>query len=111
MHRSSAVQPEADGNTKVTLLVSKSRGGTSKVCINSKIGAQRCTVYLHAFIQLARTSLKEYDVHFYAWTNSQVVLSWLSSHPGTGSLTLPIEHRNFGLGSSQIDSWRYVPAR
>ncbi|GFY31876.1 DUF1758 domain-containing protein [Trichonephila clavipes] len=52
----------------------------------------------------------EYDVHFYAWTDSQVVLSWLSSHPGTGNLTLPIEHPG-NLDLVPADSWRYVPTK
>ncbi|GFV62753.1 DUF1758 domain-containing protein [Trichonephila clavipes] len=50
-----AVQPQADGNTKVTLLVAKSRVASLKsVSIQDWSSTVHC--YLHAFMQPARTS-------------------------------------------------------
>ncbi|GFW52451.1 DUF1758 domain-containing protein [Trichonephila clavipes] len=76
-----AVQPQADGNTKVTLWW-LNQGGTSK----------------------------EYDVHFYAWTDSQVVLSWLSSHPRNWKPYIANRTSEI-LDLVPADSWRYVPTK
>ncbi|GFV35051.1 integrase catalytic domain-containing protein [Trichonephila clavipes] len=54
--------------------------------------------------------LKEYDVHFYAWTDSQVVLSWLSSHPRNWKPYIANRTSEI-LDLVPADSWRYVPTK
>ncbi|GFT57304.1 DUF1758 domain-containing protein [Trichonephila clavipes] len=54
--------------------------------------------------------LKEYDVHFYAWTDSQVVLSWLSSHPKNWKPYIA-NRKSEILDFVPADSWRYVPTK
>ncbi|GFX35234.1 uncharacterized protein TNCV_100411 [Trichonephila clavipes] len=75
-----AVQPQTDGNTKVTLLVAKSRVAPLKSVSIPKLELNGALL-LSRLYATCKNILKEYDVHFYAWTDSQVVLSWLSSHP------------------------------
>ncbi|GFY69848.1 DUF5641 domain-containing protein [Trichonephila inaurata madagascariensis] len=53
--------------------------------------------------------LKEYDVHYYAWTDPQVVLSWMSSHPRNWKPY--IANRTSEISDLvPVDSWRYVEA-
>ncbi|GFV23861.1 uncharacterized protein TNCV_960551 [Trichonephila clavipes] len=59
-------------------------------------------------MQPAKNILKEYDVHFYAWTDSQVVLSWLSSHPRNWKPYIANRTSEI-LDLVPADSWRYVP--
>ncbi|GFY78782.1 DUF1758 domain-containing protein [Trichonephila inaurata madagascariensis] len=80
---------------------------TFPVCINSKIGAKRCTARLYA---TCKNILKEYDVHFYAWTDSQVVLSWLSSHPRNWKPYIANRTSEI-LDLVPADSWCYVPTK
>ncbi|GFX25721.1 uncharacterized protein TNCV_4337051 [Trichonephila clavipes] len=54
--------------------------------------------------------LKEYEVHFYAWTDSQVVLSWLSSHPKNWKPYIANRTSEI-LDLVPADSWRYVPTK
>ncbi|GFW55249.1 DUF1758 domain-containing protein [Trichonephila clavipes] len=54
--------------------------------------------------------LKEYDVHFYAWTEYQVVLSWLSSHPRNWKPYIANRTSEI-LDLVPADSWRYVPTK
>ncbi|GFU96473.1 uncharacterized protein TNCV_90461 [Trichonephila clavipes] len=75
-----AVQPQADGNTKVTLLVAKSRVAPLKSVSIPRLKLNGALLLARLYAT-CKNILKEYDVHFYAWTDSQVVLSWLSSHP------------------------------
>ncbi|GFY23246.1 integrase catalytic domain-containing protein [Trichonephila clavipes] len=54
--------------------------------------------------------LKDYDVHFYAWTDSQVVLSWLSSHPRNWKPYIANRTSEI-LDLVPADSWCYVPTK
>ncbi|GFY28590.1 DUF1758 domain-containing protein [Trichonephila clavipes] len=74
------MQPQADGNTKVTLLVAKSRVAPLKSVSIPRLELNGALLLARLYAT-CKNILKEYDVHFYAWTDSQVVLSWLSSHP------------------------------
>ncbi|GFQ63795.1 retrovirus-related Pol polyprotein from transposon opus [Trichonephila clavata] len=52
----------------------------------------------------------EYDVHFYAWIDFQVVLYWLSSHPRNWKPYIAnITSKTFYLVPA--NSWRYVPTK
>ncbi|GFW38148.1 DUF1758 domain-containing protein [Trichonephila clavipes] len=104
-----AVQLQIDFNTKVTLLVSKSR-----VAPLMPVSIPR--LELNGALLLARlyatckNILKDYDVHFYSWTDFEVVLSWLTSHrrnwkPYIANRTSEI------LDVVLADSWRYVPTK
>ncbi|GFS65823.1 uncharacterized protein TNIN_484671 [Trichonephila inaurata madagascariensis] len=54
--------------------------------------------------------LKEYDVHFYVWTDSQVVLSWLSSHPRNWKPYIANRTSEI-LDLVPAYSWHYVPTK
>ncbi|GFR05638.1 DUF1758 domain-containing protein [Trichonephila clavata] len=54
--------------------------------------------------------MKEYDVHFYASTNSQVVLSWLSSHPRNWKPYIANRTSEL-LDLVPTDSWSYMPTK
>ncbi|GFV35979.1 integrase catalytic domain-containing protein [Trichonephila clavipes] len=82
-----AVQPQADGNTKLN-------------------GA----LLLARLYATCKNILKEYDVHFYAWTDSQVVLSCLSSHPRNWKPYIANRTSEI-LDLVSADSWRYVPTK
>ncbi|GFU88491.1 uncharacterized protein TNCV_3354301 [Trichonephila clavipes] len=75
-----AVQPQADSNTKVTLLVAKSRVAPLKSVSIPRLELNGALLLARLYAT-CKNILKEYDLHFYAWTDSKVVLSWLSSHP------------------------------
>ncbi|GFU30913.1 uncharacterized protein TNCV_1406331 [Trichonephila clavipes] len=74
------VQPQTDSNTKVILLVAKSRVAPLKSKSVPRLELNGALLLSSLYATL-KNILKENDVHFYAWTYSQVVLSWLSSHP------------------------------
>ncbi|GFR18678.1 integrase catalytic domain-containing protein [Trichonephila clavata] len=104
-----AVQPQADGNTKVTLLVAKSRVAPLKPVSIPRLELNGALLLARLYAT-CKNIFKEYDVHLYAWTDSQVVLSWLSSHPRNwkpyiGNRTSEI------LDLVPADSWRYVPTK
>ncbi|GFU34723.1 uncharacterized protein TNCV_4098501 [Trichonephila clavipes] len=104
-----AVQLQTDCNTKVTLLVSKSRVAPLKpVSIPSlELNGALLLARLYA---TCKNILKEYDVHFYTWTDFQVVLSWLSSHPRNWKPY--IAKRTYEiLDVVPADSWHYVPTK
>ncbi|GFQ73798.1 DUF5641 domain-containing protein [Trichonephila clavata] len=104
-----AVQPQADGNTKVTLLVAKSRVAPLKPVSIPRLELNGALLLARLYAT-CKNIFKEYDVHFYAWTDSQVVLSWLSSHPRNWKPY--IGNRTSGiLGMVPADSWRYVPTK
>ncbi|GFX86179.1 uncharacterized protein TNCV_2560611 [Trichonephila clavipes] len=69
-----AVQPQADGNTKVTLLVAKLRVAPLKPVSIPKLELNSALLLARLYAT-CKNILKEHDVHFYAWTDSQVVLS------------------------------------
>ncbi|GFS70155.1 uncharacterized protein TNCV_2199891 [Trichonephila clavipes] len=73
-----AVQPQ--GDTKVTLLVAKSRVAPLKSVSIPRLELNGALLLARLYVT-CKNILKEYDVHFYPWTDSQVVLSWLFSHP------------------------------
>ncbi|GFT76968.1 uncharacterized protein TNCV_1098791 [Trichonephila clavipes] len=75
-----AVQPQTDGNTKVTLLVAKSRVAPLKSVSIPRLELNGALLLARLYAT-CKNLLKEYDVHFYAWTDSKVILSWLSSLP------------------------------
>ncbi|GFS81136.1 uncharacterized protein TNCV_1223881 [Trichonephila clavipes] len=75
-----AVQPQTDGNTKVTLLVAKSKLAPLKSVSIPRLELNGALLLARLY-ETCKNILKEYDVHFYTWTDSQVVLSWLSSYP------------------------------
>ncbi|GFW63025.1 uncharacterized protein TNCV_4453731 [Trichonephila clavipes] len=74
------VKPQADGNTKVSLLVAKTRVAPVKHVSIPRLELNS-VLLLARLYATCKNILKEYDVYFYAWTDSQVVLYWLSSHP------------------------------
>ncbi|GFW13334.1 integrase catalytic domain-containing protein [Trichonephila clavipes] len=65
---------------------------------------------IYAVQPQADGNTKEYDVHFYAWTDSQVVLSWLSSHPRNWKPYIANRTSEI-LDLVPADSWRYVPTK
>ncbi|GFT81905.1 DUF1758 domain-containing protein [Trichonephila clavipes] len=85
-----AGQPQADGNTK-------------RLELNGEL-------LLARFYATCKNILKEYDVHFYTWTDSQVVLNWLSSHPRNWKPYIANRTSEI-LDLVPADSWRYVPTK
>ncbi|GFT57612.1 DUF1758 domain-containing protein [Trichonephila clavipes] len=65
---------------------------------------------MHRSSMLCSRKPMEYDVHFYAWTDSQVVLSWLSSHPRNWKPYIANRTSEI-LDLVPADSWRYVPTK
>ncbi|GFY02706.1 DUF1758 domain-containing protein [Trichonephila clavipes] len=104
-----AVQPQADGNTKVTLLVAKSRVAPLKSVSIPRLEFNGALLLARLYAT-CKNILKEYDVHFYAWTDSQVVLSWLSSHPRNWKPYITNRTSEI-LDLVPADSWRYVPTK
>ncbi|GFW60871.1 DUF1758 domain-containing protein [Trichonephila clavipes] len=104
-----AVQPQADGNTKVTLLVAKSRVAPLKSVLIPRLELNGALLLARLYAT-CKNILKEYDVHFYAWTDSQVVLSWLSSHPRNWKPYIANRTSEI-LDLVPADSWRYVPTK
>ncbi|GFW30302.1 uncharacterized protein TNCV_3850731 [Trichonephila clavipes] len=68
-----AVQPQADGNTKVTLLVAKSRVAPLKSVSIPRMELNGALLLTRLYAT-CKNILKEYDVHFYAWTDSQLAV-------------------------------------
>ncbi|GFX81621.1 DUF1758 domain-containing protein [Trichonephila clavipes] len=104
-----AVQPQADGNTKVTLLVTKSRVAPLKTVSIPRLELNGALLLARLYAT-CKNILKDYDVHFYAWTDSQVVLSWLSSHPRNWKPYIANRTSEI-LDLIPADSWRYVPTK
>ncbi|GFW61608.1 uncharacterized protein TNCV_5139161 [Trichonephila clavipes] len=104
-----AVQPQADGNTKVTLLVTKSRVAPLKSVSIPRLELNGALLLARLYAT-CKNILKDYDVHFYAWTDSQVVLSWLSSHPRNWKPYIANRTSEI-LDLVPADSWRYVPTK
>ncbi|GFT06441.1 uncharacterized protein TNCV_3355791 [Trichonephila clavipes] len=100
-----AVQSQADGNTKVTLLVAKSRVAPLKSVSIPRLELNGALLLARLYAT-CKNILKEYDVHFYAWTDSQVVLSWLSSHPRNWKPYIANRTSEI-LDLVPADSWRY----
>ncbi|GFY23550.1 integrase catalytic domain-containing protein [Trichonephila clavipes] len=104
-----AVQPQADGNTKVTFLVAKSRVAPLKSVLITRLELKGALI-LARLCATCKNILKEYDVHFYAWTDSQVVLSWLSSHPRNWKPYIANRTSEI-LDLVPADSWCCVPTK
>ncbi|GFX85717.1 DUF1758 domain-containing protein [Trichonephila clavipes] len=104
-----AVQPQADGNTKVTLLVAKSRVAPLKSVSIPRLELNGALLLARLYAN-CKNILKEYDVHFYTWTDSQVVLSCLSSHPRNWKPYIANRTSEI-LDLVPADSWRYVPTK
>ncbi|GFX18806.1 DUF1758 domain-containing protein [Trichonephila clavipes] len=104
-----AVQPQADGNTKVTLLVAKSRVAPLKSVSIPRLELNGALLLARLYAT-CKNILKEYDIYFYAWTDSQVVLSWLSSHPRNWKPYIANRTSEI-LDLVPADSWRYVPTK
>ncbi|GFR26198.1 DUF1758 domain-containing protein [Trichonephila clavata] len=104
-----AVQPQADGNTKVTLLVAKSRVAPLKPVSIPRLELNGALLLARLYAT-CKNIFKEYDVHLYAWTDSQVVLSWLSSHPRNWKPYIANRTSEI-LDLVPADSWRYVPTK
>ncbi|GFQ68834.1 uncharacterized protein TNCT_306191 [Trichonephila clavata] len=103
------MQPQADGNTKVTLLVAKSRVAPLKHVTIPSLELNGALLHARLY-ETCKNILKEYAVHFYAWTDSQVVLSWLSSHPRNWKPYIANRTAEI-LHLVPADSWRYVPTK
>ncbi|GFQ74886.1 DUF5641 domain-containing protein [Trichonephila clavata] len=104
-----AVQQPADDNTKVTYLVAKSRVAPLKTVSIPRLELNGALLLARLYAT-CKNIFKEYDVHFDAWTDSQVVLSSLSSHPRNWKPY--IANRTSGvLDLVPADSWRYVPTK
>ncbi|GFW61748.1 DUF1758 domain-containing protein [Trichonephila clavipes] len=102
-------QPQADGNTKVTLLVAKSRVAPLKSVSIPRLELNGALLRARLYAT-CKNILKEYDVHFFTWTDSQVVLSWLSSHPRNWKPYIANRTSEI-LDLVPADSWRYVPTK
>ncbi|GFY35021.1 uncharacterized protein TNCV_5043971 [Trichonephila clavipes] len=90
-----AVQPQADGNTKVTLLVAKSRVAPLKSVSIPRLELNGALL-LAVLYATCKNILKEYDVHT---SMHGLIPKWFYLGclliQGTGSLTLPIELLKF----------------
>ncbi|GFT22665.1 DUF1758 domain-containing protein [Trichonephila clavipes] len=104
-----AVQPQADSNTKVTILVAKSRVAPLKSVSIPRLELNGALLLARLYAT-CKNILKKYDVHFYAWTDSQVVLSWLSSHPRNWKPYIANRTSEI-LDLVPADSWSYVPTK
>ncbi|GFY06344.1 integrase catalytic domain-containing protein [Trichonephila clavipes] len=104
-----AVQPQADGNTKVTLFWLNSGVAPLKSVSIPRLELNGALLLARLYAT-CKNILKEYDVHFYAWTDSQVVLSWLSSHPRNWKPYIANRTSEI-LDLVPADSWRYVPTK
>ncbi|GFQ99690.1 DUF1758 domain-containing protein [Trichonephila clavata] len=104
-----AVQPQADGNTKVTLLVAKSRVAPLKPVSIPRLELNGALLLARLYAT-CKNIFQEYDVHLHAWTDSQVVLSWLSSHPRNWKPYIANRTSEI-LDLVPADSWRYVPTK
>ncbi|GFW01665.1 uncharacterized protein TNCV_4085801 [Trichonephila clavipes] len=104
-----AVQPQADGNTKVTLLVAKSMVAPLKSVSIPRLELNGALLLARLYAT-CKNILKVYDVHFYAWTDSQVVFSWLSSRPRNWKPYIANRTSEI-LDLVPADSSRYVPTR
>ncbi|GFW88341.1 integrase catalytic domain-containing protein [Trichonephila clavipes] len=98
-----------NGKIKVKLLVSK-----TKVALVKQVSIPRLELYgAHLLSKLFKSvlrTLKHYTFDVFAWTDSKIVLSWLSSHPRKWKIfvanrtpeimeVLPTKH------------WRHVPSK
>ncbi|GFU58966.1 integrase catalytic domain-containing protein [Trichonephila clavipes] len=104
-----AVQPQTDDNNKVTLLVAKSRVAPLKSVSIPRLELNGALLLARLYAT-CKNILKEYDVHFYAWTDFQVVLSCLSSHPRNWKPYIA-NRTSKVLDLVPADSWRYVPIK
>ncbi|GFW76585.1 DUF1758 domain-containing protein [Trichonephila clavipes] len=103
------VQPQADGITKLTLLVAKSRVAPLKSVSIPRLELNGALLLARLYAT-CKNILKEYDVHFDAWTDSQVVLSWMSSNPRNWKPYIANRTSEI-LDLVPADSWRYVPTK
>ncbi|GFT19623.1 uncharacterized protein TNCV_2534981 [Trichonephila clavipes] len=95
--------------TKVAML-----GGKSKVAPLKPICIPRLelngALLLARFFETLCNCLKDHVINIYAWTDSQVVLSWLSSPPRNWKPF--IANRTFEiLDIIPCKQWRYVPSK
>ncbi|GFU17360.1 uncharacterized protein NPIL_420711 [Nephila pilipes] len=95
-----AVQRNDNGVTKVAILAAKSKVA-SRLELN---GALLLTRLFSVFI----STLKDHVIKFYTWTDSQVVLSWLSSPPRNWKPLIANKTSEI-LDCIPQNRWRYVP--
>ena len=75
-----AVQQKCDSTIKVTLLAAKGKVAPLKPISIPRLELNGAVLLARLYSTLV-SALKDYCIKFYAWTDSKVVLSWLSSLP------------------------------
>jgi hypothetical protein len=98
-----------NGRAKVCLLVSKTKVAPIKQVSIPKLelcGAHLLSKLFHSVMEI----LKNYNYDIFAWTDSKVVLSWLSAHPCKWK-TFVANRTSQIIDVLPTKHWRHVPSK
>ncbi|GFX01249.1 integrase catalytic domain-containing protein [Trichonephila clavipes] len=98
-----------NGKTKVQLLVSKTKVAPVKQVSIPRLELCGAHLLSKLFKSVLRT-LKHYTFDVFAWTDSKIVLSWLSSHPRKWK-TFVANRTSEIMDVLPTKHWRHVPSK
>ncbi|XP_055938208.1 uncharacterized protein LOC129968376 [Argiope bruennichi] len=103
------LQRTDNGVTKVTILAAKSKVAPLKPVSIPRLELNGALLLARLLSVLINT-FHDYDINIYAWTDSQVVLSWLSSPPRNWKPFVANRTSEI-LDLIPQNRWRYVPSK